>query len=118
MDQRRTALERANEIRSARARLKEQFKQMAPVEAFGAAIEETTNPHPDLHTMRVEEFLKAIPRVGKFHAGKLVNAAAAKGKLGSLTARQRAELSRQLALMRKRRYGVTTTEEATDGSRN
>lgn len=109
-DQRRVALDRANEIRNARARFKRQMHDTVPISAIARAAEEITHPEAPLLTMRLEPFLSAIPRVGKVTTRKLLDESQAKGTLGRLTERQRAALVQALDQMAQRRYGTTFKE--------
>lgn len=110
-DQRRVALDRANEIRSARARFKKQMRDTVPVSAIAKAAEEVVHPEPAMLTMKLEPFLSAIPRVGKVTSRRLLHESQVnKGTLGRLSERQRGELVRALDQMAQRRYGTTIKE--------
>lgn len=62
LEQRRTALARANEIRQYRAQMKQRFRQQRPtVEEVQSLI---LDPPPELETMFVSRFLRSIPTVG------------------------------------------------------
>lgn len=88
-EERLAALERANEIRVARARLKR------AIGAGGIDAIATLRQPPDFAAgMRVRDLLQAIPTVGEVKAKRLMNrAAVAYSKtLGGLTGRQRGAL--------------------------
>jgi hypothetical protein len=88
-EQRRCALQQANEIRSARATLKKQLAagtiELAPIFA---------DPPSWLQTARVRDLLRAVPKIGPVKASRiLAHCRIAHSKtLGGLTDRQRGEL--------------------------
>ena len=88
-EQRLRALRRANEIRSARARLKRELAsgRLEPVQVLA-------RPPACVRTARVREILLALPKIGSVKAGRILFAAgiADSKTLGGLTDRQRAEL--------------------------
>lgn len=83
------ALRQANEIRSARARLK---KDLASGELDPARV--LAQPPVCVRTARVREILVALPGIGSVKAGRILTQAgiAYSKTLGGLTDRQRAEL--------------------------
>ena len=64
------ALQRANEVRDARKRLKQQMKTG---EVRAAAV--LSDPPATIHTMRAREFLRAVPKVGRVKADKIARQA-------------------------------------------
>ena len=60
--QRRAALTRANEIRNYRAQMKQRFRAHRPTVV--EVQELILDPPPELETMLVSRFLRAIPTVG------------------------------------------------------
>lgn len=65
LDQRMSALERANEIRSARTNLKRRWKKIDPRTARRQLCEIVMDPAPEFSTWRVETALMALPWVGR-----------------------------------------------------
>ncbi len=96
--QRLEALDRANEIRSARSQLKRDLKAG---EANLAAI--LNNPPDRLHSMRVRDLLRAVPKLGQVRVDHLLKTTQiAPGKtLAAMTHRQVRDL--MLALDRQGR---------------
>ena len=94
-EQRRRALEQANETRSARATLKKELAtgtiELAPILA---------NPPAWLRTARLRDILLAVPKIGSVKADRLLaHCRIADTKtLGGLTDRQRGEL---ISLLRR-----------------
>ena len=88
-EQRRKALVRANEVRSARSQLKEQLKQgevdLAPLIADCPSF---------LATARISEILQALPGYGPVKVGQLLSACRVSPTktVAGLTPRQRREL--------------------------
>lgn len=91
------ALERANDIRTRRARLKRAMKtgsqEAAPVIA---------EPDSTLETMKVFDVLLAIPKVGRVKANKILGSARVSPSktLGGLSERQRREVLALLPVAR------------------
>lgn len=90
LDQRFAALARANQIRVNRARDKQAIKRgdLSPLEVLA-------DPPDHLHTMRVYDFLRALPKIGAVKAQRCLNRcriSQSKTMLG-LSERQREELS-------------------------
>lgn len=87
--QRMEALQRANDIRTKRARLKKKIKagKVSPAQVVA-------EPAPELHTMKVFDVLLATPKIGRVKANKIVQRARVSPSktLGGLTDRQRGEL--------------------------
>jgi S13-like protein len=88
-EQRLRALERANEVRTARAKLKKELAsgkiELVPILA---------DPPACVRTARVREVLLVVPKIGLVRVGRiLAQCGIAHSKtLGGLTARQRNEL--------------------------
>lgn len=93
MAQRMDALQRANDIRIKRARLKKKIKagKVSPARIVA-------EPAPELHTMKLFDVLLATPKIGRVKANKIVQRARVSPSktLGGLTDRQRGELLPQL----------------------
>jgi hypothetical protein len=103
LTQRFAALDRANEIRSARASLKRDLK------AGRAHIHDLLIDPPDcITTMRVFDLLVAVPKVGRVKANKVLSSCrvSPSRSVGGLTVRQRGELAGLLV------WGVTAGERA------
>lgn len=108
-EQKWEALERANEVRYARAELKRELKEVRPLAAsLFRLIEvlELSDPdspgHADwLVTLRVFDFLKWGSYIGTHKANRILRAAAvpSERKLGNLSARDRQVLSNVLSDM-------------------
>lgn len=91
-DQRLASLRRANAIRTYRAEAKRNL-------AAGAdPIPMLTNPSPELHTMKVTDFLTAIPKIGRVKANRimLMCRISQSKTVGGMSERQRGELVREL----------------------
>jgi hypothetical protein len=89
LDQRMEALQRANEIRVRRARLKRDLKDGK------AQIEEILRQPPDfVETAKVLDILMAVPKFGRVKASRLLNQCriSQSKTLGGLSDRQRGEL--------------------------
>jgi len=88
-EQRLRALEQANEVRTARAKLKKELAsgKIEPVQILA-------DPPACVRTARVREVLLAVPKIGSVRAGRiLAQCGIAHSKtLGGLTERQRDEL--------------------------
>lgn len=97
LEQRMTALERANEVRSYRAELKRKVK--AGKAAVPAVLDE---PPAEVETMKVFDLLVAAPKVGRVKANKLLRQVAVSPSktVGGLSARQRGELLAALGTRR------------------
>lgn len=89
MQQRMSALERANEIRSERAQLKRDLK------AGKANARELLRDPPEwLCTMKVVDMLIALPKIGRVKANKYLNRCrlSPSKTIGGMSVRQRQEL--------------------------
>jgi hypothetical protein len=105
--QRLHALERANEIRALRARLKEDLKA-----GRVDVVELLERPVPDdLATMRVVDLLLAVPKLGrvKVHAALKRCAISPSKTLGGLSVRQRWEI---VARLRSDRHPALQSRQA------
>lgn len=87
--QRMEALQRANDIRTKRARLKKRIKA-----GKVSVAQVVAEPAPELHTMKLFDVLLATPKVGKVKANRIVQQARVSPSktLGGLTERQRGEV--------------------------
>ncbi len=88
------ALERANEVRSARAKLKQQLRQGK------VRIDEVlATPPEQVATAKVLDLLLAVPKFGPVRAGRVLSTARVSQSktVGGLTDRQRAHLIDLLA---------------------
>jgi len=95
-DRRMTALTKANEVRVARARLKQQLRE------GDASIEQILATPPECaSTAKVLDLLLAVPNIGPVRAGRLLTTAGVKPTkaIAMLTERQRAHL---IELLRSR----------------
>jgi hypothetical protein len=84
-----TALSKANEVRIARARLKQRLRE------GDARIEQILAAPPEcVSTAKVLELLLAVPKIGSARAGRLLTTAGVNPTkiIGTLTERQRARL--------------------------
>ncbi len=93
LDQRMDALRRANNIRTARAKLKKDLK------AGKANIHTLLLDPPDyLLTAKVFDMLLAVPKYGRVKTNKILNQCriSPSKTIGGMSARQRAELVSQL----------------------
>lgn len=65
--QRAAALQKANEVRTARAELKRRIKkgEVDPRELFA-------QPPPELGTMKIADLLPAVPKIGRVKAQKII----------------------------------------------
>jgi len=89
LDQRMEALQRANEIRVRRARLKRDLKE------GGAKIDEILREPPKyVETAKVFDILMAVPKFGRVKAARLLNQCriSQSKTVGGLSDRQRGEL--------------------------
>lgn len=89
LDQRMEALNRANEIRVARAQLKRDLKQRR------VRIEQViANPPDYVLTAKVYDMLVAVPRLGRVKVGRLLTQCriSQSKTVGGLSERQRTEL--------------------------
>jgi hypothetical protein len=93
LDQRRDALNRANEVRALRAQLKRELKTGRV--SMGALLRD---PPPYLETAKVFDMLLALPKYGSAKAAKLLHGCrvSPSKRLGGLRARQRMELAGRL----------------------
>lgn len=94
LEQRLRALERANEVRTRRARLKRELK------AGTADLISVLRDPPDyVATAKVQELLLAAPRIGPVKANRITNRVRVSPSktIGGMTVRQRAELLHELA---------------------
>ena len=89
LEQRRRALERANEVRVARAKLK---NDLASGDADLAPL--IVNPPEFVASAKVVDLLVSLPRIGQVRARQILGRAriAPTKTLGGLTSRQRGEL--------------------------
>jgi uncharacterized protein (DUF58 family) len=89
-DQRRAALDHANEIRTSRATLKQQLKDREQ-----AAVPLIEQPPRYAESMKVWTFLTALPRLGPVKINRLLaDCRVSPNKtLGGLSARQRTDLA-------------------------
>ncbi len=87
--QRKTALEKANAVRARRAQLKRDLKAKR---TSGVAL--LDDPPEWLETMKVIDFLLALPKVGQMKAIKVLNKCrmSPSKTIGGMTQRQRTEL--------------------------
>lgn len=94
IEQRMSALERANHIRSFRAQLKRDLKA-----GRKRAADLIAQPPAEVETMRIVEVLLALPKCGRVKATKTLNTVRASPSktVGGLSTRQRAELVALLA---------------------
>jgi hypothetical protein len=93
LDQRMEALKRANDIRTARAKLKKDLK------ANRASIQTILLDPPEyLLTAKVFDMLLAVPKYGRVKANRILNQCriSPSKTIGGLSERQRAELVSQL----------------------
>jgi hypothetical protein len=89
LDQRMEALQRANEIRVRRAKLKRDLKE------GGARIEDILGRPPEyVETAKVLDILMAVPKFGRVKAARLLNQCriSQSKTVGGLSDRQRGEL--------------------------
>jgi hypothetical protein len=95
LDQRKEALQRANEIRIARAQLKRDLK--AGTASIGGIL---TDPPEWVLTAKVFDLLLAVPKCGRVKAGRILTVCriSSSKTVGGLSERQRAEL---VALLRR-----------------
>jgi len=94
LEQRRQSLALANEVRTARSRLKEQLKQ--GVVSLGSLFE---NYPPCLATVKVSELVRALPGYGRVRADKLLTECriSPNKTVAGLTPRQRQTLLETLS---------------------
>ena len=93
LDQRMEALKRANDIRSARARLKKDLK------AGKTSIQSLLLDPPEyVETAKVFDMLLAVPKYGRVKTNRILNQCriSPSKTIGGLSERQRAELVAQL----------------------
>ena len=104
--QRRTALERANEVRSARAVLKTQIKR-----GLVLAVEVLRSPPEYTAKMKVVDLLLAMPKTGEVKATKVLDRCgiSTSRTIGGLTERQRRELA---GYIERARLGMTRSDQA------
>ncbi len=105
LKQRHDALERANEIRTYRARLKRDLKASGRVEATRRVAALVRKPTPSLLTMKVGELMLTVPAIGTVKAGTMLRklAIAPSKTVGGMSVRQRFVLAQaldELAVMR------------------
>lgn len=98
MQQRLAALERANDVRSRRARIKEQIRDSGKTGAREQVAELLTEPPPVLDTMKVWDLLIAQPTFGRVKTGKTLGKVRVSPSktVGGLSPRQRGDLVRLL----------------------
>lgn len=102
LTQRLNALERAQEVRIFRARLKDKIRDADPKETgIAEAAWQIADPHPLVQSMKIQALLLAVPKIGRQKAGRilLVCGISPTKTLGGLTDRQRLELVCQLGLL-------------------
>jgi hypothetical protein len=94
VDQRRSALDRANRIRVWRARFKRDLKTHPHLATF-----QLKTPTPWIESMRVAELVRALPYYGEAKTLRLLLRCGipAEKTIGTLTQRQRDELTKALA---------------------
>ena len=102
----RTALERANEVRSARAVLKTQIKR-----GLVLAVEVLRSPPEYTAKMKVVDLLLAMPKTGEVKATKVLDRCgiSTSRTIGGLTERQRRELA---GYIERARLGMTRSDQA------
>lgn len=93
VDQRLAALQRANQIRTSRARVKRLMK-----EGVLDVADILVNPMPELEGMRILDLIQAAPKIGRVKSLRILRVCRiAHGKtVGGLTPRQRGEITRVL----------------------
>lgn len=93
LTQRLDALERANKIRSARKLLKIELKakRITPGDVLA-------DVKPEYETMKIADFLDALPKVGRVKRNRILNACriSPSKTLSGLSERQRGELDERL----------------------
>jgi hypothetical protein len=89
LKQRREALEKANDVRSKRARLKERMKARKE-----SPLDLLLEPPQYLETMKVEDLLLAVPKYGKVKSHKVLQQSriSPTKTVGGMSSRQRTEL--------------------------
>lgn len=95
------ALDRANEIRSERARIKRALKDAGMDGGRELAAELLISNPKELATVRVIDLISWIPRFGQYRAETLVMKAdcTLRTRVGSLTDRQRDNLGHELRIV-------------------
>lgn len=95
MNQRMTALEKANSIRIPRAEWKRSLQGLSMADAREVVANVLSDPPEMLLSMRVEELLLAIPRMGTKKTDRLLHSAGAswRKRVSGLTERQRKALA-------------------------
>ncbi len=68
-------LEKANEVRTRKARFKEDLSRLEHVEACRLVADRLLNDHTDLGSFSVQELLLSIDGIGKTKAGQLARSA-------------------------------------------
>jgi hypothetical protein len=98
LEQRMTALNRANDIRHRRAELKKRIKEMGKPVARTEIAALLTEPPELIETMKVWDLLIAAPGYGRVKTNKILSRAPASPSktVGGLSRRQRHELVTQL----------------------
>jgi hypothetical protein len=98
LEQRLSALNRANDIRHRRAELKKRIKEMGKPVARTEVAALLTEPPEVIETMKVWDLLIATPGYGRVKTNKMLSRATASPSktVGGLTGRQRQELVQQL----------------------
>lgn len=96
VDQRMEALERANEVRSARAKFKIEIKH-APC-LISRAYNQIESPDEEFLTMKLFDLIVAMPKYGLVKAMRVLNSCriSPSKTLGGLTDRQREEVVEKL----------------------
>lgn len=100
LEQRTTALEKANRVRVVRASLKRNVSQMTRPTACAFVAEAIEENPEELRTMACADLLRAVPRLGSRKTLDVMKAAGVpwSAKLGGLTVRQRLALRAQLEM--------------------
>lgn len=100
--QRDAALEKANRIRIAQAKLKRNLKTASRPEAWAQIIDELEQPSEVVARMYVIDLLKSCHRIGDTKAHRLLRLAdvSPRRRVGGLSDRQRTNLADQLRRVR------------------
>lgn len=95
VEQRLTALEKANRIRAMRAELKREIRSLGTVDGRVVAAQAIEVPPDDIETMRVETLLISIRHFGnrRIHRVMLDAGIPPKRSIGALTRDQRRKLA-------------------------
>lgn len=92
--QRMAALTHANEVRSARARVKRRIKAAEPAQAIATVIDLAATPPPFMESMKIGDLLIVTPTIGRVKRDRLLHHARVSPSktIGGLSSRQRAEI--------------------------